>query len=122
MMLFNNLSSLKQAVSQARADAESEARASFPWVRSRGTFLSTLNERREQCRPCPEAECNSWNGTWREIQAMIRDVEANHPHVHVVYISGGYDGAEGYHALWLDDNYEPWASSWNVTIWERRAT
>lgn len=114
-----NIRNLKEAIKEARASADEEARGQHPWVRSRGTFLATLDFARNQCRPFVEAEAVFWRGTWKEITDAVRLVIDQHPNVAEVYIAGGYDGAESYNALWVDDNYEPWVSSWNVTVWTR---
>ena len=86
-------------------------------IRSRGTWLCTRNAQ-GQCPPAVEADCPDWNGTKKEIDALIAEVAAKYPSVTEVYIAGGYDGARSYEALRGDD-YQPWASSWSVTVWRR---
>lgn len=114
-----NIKNLKAAIKDARASAEDEAKSGHPWTRSRGTFIATIDFSRNQCRPYVEAEASTWRGTWKEITEAVRLVIDQYPNVAEVYIAGGYDGADSYNALWVDDSYEPWVSSWNVTIWTR---
>lgn len=116
---FDGIKPLKAAVTAARERAEEEARRGAPCVFARAMNLATAKHDGEQCRPRVEADCPGWDRTWREVVATVADVEANHPHVAQVYISGGYDGANSPHARWVDGDYEPWESSWDVTVWER---
>ena len=119
---FSNIKDLKAAMSAARQEAEKEAKQSSPLVFARAVNLSTAKKGGEQCRPRVEADCPGWKKTWKEIAEVVADVEANYPDVVQVYISGGYDGAESIQARWVDHNYEPWQSSWNITVWEREET
>lgn len=118
MWRFENLRDLKDAVEDAREGAVREAEDCAPCAFSRGTFLATADLRGDQCSPSPEADCPGWRGTWKEIVELVNDVQANHPHVGEVYISGGYDGAESPRD-YRDDIYEPWVSSWLVSVWKR---
>lgn len=110
---------LKTAVRAARGAAYDEAKASFPWIRSRGTYLATAGLNGDQCGPYPEAECPTWSGRYGEVLNVVAEVLASHPEVGKVYISGGFDGADTFRDLHEYDNYEPWASAWDVTVWTR---
>jgi hypothetical protein len=116
---FTSISKLNDSITAARKEAEDEARKFYPSVRDRGYFLATA-DCRGPCRPREEADddVSRWRRTWAEVVKLVADVEAKHPHVMKVYISGGYDGA-GHHYRWTNGEYEPWVESWNVTIWER---
>lgn len=110
---------LMAAVRDARSEARAEAKACNPWIRSRGTYLCTASNGGDQCAPHPEAECPTWSGRVSDVLALVAEVEAKHPHVGKVYISGGFDGADTFADLWEHDNYEPWVSAWDVTLWTR---
>ncbi len=114
-----SMSDLKDAIASARADALREAKDSAPHIRSRGTWLCTA-DKHGQCRPCPEAEAQTWSGTKREIEQLIARVIAEHPHVTEVYIAGGYDGYDTFKDMMDCGEYYPWVSSWSVTVWERQ--
>lgn len=118
MWRFENLNDLKDAVEDARKDAVREAQDCAACAFSRGTFLATADLCGDQCSPFPEADCPTWRGTWKEIAELVNDIQANHPHVGEVYISGGYDGAESPRD-YRDGVYEPWVSSWLVSVWKR---
>lgn len=112
-----NARELTEAVKAARGEARAEAKASYQWIRSRGTYLCTAGP--DQCSPRPEAECPDWDGTYREVLKVVTDVINRHPHVTRIYISGGFDGANTHAELYHDHDYEPWASAWDVTVWTR---
>ena len=111
---------VKQARDYARHTATKDGRAAgMPFVRSRGTFLATLDGH-GQSRPYPEAEAIEWDGTQRDIDKSIALVEADYPDVTEVYIAGGFDTASTLQGF-NDGDYEPWMSSWQVTVWTRDA-
>lgn len=116
---FTNIQDLKAAITKARQEAEEEAKMCATCIFPRGMNLSTAGQGGSQCPPREEANCPGWKRTWKEVAEVVADVEANYPHVRQVYISGGYDGADSIRSRWVDDNYDPWVSSWGVTIWER---
>jgi hypothetical protein len=105
-------------VKAARGAARAEAKDSFPWIRSRGTWLCTAGPS-GQCGPRPEAEACWWNGRVAEIREVVATVVAKHPDVDKVYLAGGFDGADTFEDLYRHDNYEPWVSAWDVTVWTR---
>lgn len=112
-------------VQDARHTAEVQARAEArevgsAFVRSRGTFLCTANDRGDQCAPAPEAEAQEWDGTKAEIEHLVDDVQVRHPEVVEIYVAGGFDSAERL-TDFNNGDYEPWVSSWHVTVWRRRA-
>jgi len=122
-----HLSYVRDAVARARREAEEEARrdgrrVGNPFVRSRGTFLATADKGGDQCWPYPEADCPFWNNTRNDIAKVVHVCEQNERYAHVeeVYISGGFDTAERL-TDFKDGCYEPWASSWKVTVWTRTA-
>ncbi len=115
---FTSIKDLKAAITAAREQAEDQARKFYPSVRDRGYRLATASCR-GPCRPREEADDVSiWRRTWAEVAKLVADVEAKHPHVMEVYISGGYDGAD-HNDRWTNGEYEPSVESWIVTIWER---
>jgi hypothetical protein len=105
-------------VKEARGEARTEAKASNPWIRSRGTWLCTAGPT-GQCGPRPEAEALYWNGRVAEIRELVTTVLATHPEVDKIYVAGGFDGADTFDDLYTHDNYEPWVSAWDVTVWTR---
>jgi hypothetical protein len=114
------LRDIQDLVNQARQQAKKEAEfgrrgCSF----SRGTFLSTASKG-FQCYPRPSAECPTWNGTLKEIKELIAEVTTKYPEVDEITIGGGYDWAESVLAFRGDDDYEPWASAWEVTVWSKK--
>ena len=54
------------AVKAARGAASREAKGSYPWIRSRGTYLCTAGPE-GQVSPRPEADCPDWDGTYRAV-------------------------------------------------------
>ncbi len=117
---FTSISKLNDAITAARKEAEDLARKFYPSVRDRGYFLATSDHQGRQCRPREAADddVSRWRRTWAEVTKLVADVEAKHPHVMTVYMSGGYDGA-GHHYYWMHGEYEPSVESWEVTIWKR---
>jgi len=114
------LTELKHEIEAQRSMAKREADQNWRCVRSRGTFLAT-KDRQGQCSPCPEAEAIQWRGTAKEIVSLIRHVRENYPGMGIeVYIAGGYDGAENMVEM-FDGVYEPWVSSWEVSVWKEGA-
>ncbi len=118
-----NFMALKARVAKARHEAYREARleskrSNMPWVWSRGTWFSTVDERGDQAQPYPGAEAAQWNGTKRELEAVIAKVERDYPDVMVLYVEGGYDGGETINDK-KDGIYEPWISNWSVDVWRR---
>jgi hypothetical protein len=120
--LFATFTDLVSAVKDGRAKEGHRAGrfargARLPWVRSRGTWLCTSNKN-GPCRPRERGDCPDWDGTKREIVALIAKVEAYYPEVEHITIEGGYDAAER-----LDDfdngGYEPWVGEWEVLLWSR---
>lgn len=110
-----NLTEVNKAVVEARREAyEVAKRNGNRCVFSRGTFLATSNG--GQCQPCAEADCPTWEGTLKEIDALIDLVIEKYPNVREVYIGGGFDGADSPQA-YRDGDYEPWASAWDTTVW-----
>ena len=63
-------------------------------MRSRGTFLNTSTATEGQASPCVGAECFDWNGTQRELAAVVADVLANYPDVRSLCVFGGHDAAD----------------------------
>ena len=110
---MTNLQRIKSDVYSERQYARREALGQgWKRVKSRGTFLCTA-DRDGQCWPMREAEEIRWDGTLKQIQAVIEKVEVDHPSVLTVYIAGGFNGYDyGY-------DYEPSVSSWDVTVWTR---
>lgn len=115
------LRDLKDAIAVERERAIKEARADFPCIKSRGTFIATCKANGDQCSPCPEAEAYEWSGTIKELNALVARVQADHPEVGEVYVAGGYDGAENLRDLLECGDYAPWVSAWHVTFWKREA-
>lgn len=116
---YTSIKDLRAAITTAREEAETQAKRHWHCVFARAMNLATAGHGGSPCRPREEADCPGFSRTWKEVAAVVADVEANHPHVREVYVSGGYDGAESPHARWVDGDYEPWESSWQVVIWER---
>jgi hypothetical protein len=119
---FPKFTDLQAAVAKERDYAHKTARddgraAGMPFIRSRGTFLATLDAR-GQALPYPEADAIEWRGTRTEIEDAIALVTAKYPDVTEVYIAGGFDTAARLQDF-TDGDYEPWMSSWNVTVWTR---
>ena len=105
-------------MAEARAEAVREAKsAGKAMVFSRGTWLAT-SDRAGQCSPRVEAECPVWHRTSKEIYELIRLVESRYPDVIEIYLAGGYDAADSRQAHEAGD-YDPWASSWTVTVWTK---
>lgn len=119
MFLVENFSDLKSQIRLAREPAYAEAAAQYKWFRSRGMFLCTATESREQCNPAPEASAPFWNGTWKSVKSLVELVEKQDTNVGEIYIAGGYDGADSHQNLWIYQNYEPSISSWSVLVWKR---
>jgi hypothetical protein len=118
---FGNIKDLKAAVTAACGQARDEARQSAVCVFARAMNLATAERGGSPCPPREEAACPGWKKTWKEIVEVVSEVEANYPNVLEVYISGGFDAADSPRARWEDGNYEPWASSWSVVVWERES-
>lgn len=112
-----NLTDIKAQIAAERNRAVKEARRCSKFWKSRGTFLATTG-RGGQCNPFPEADCPYWDGTLKSIYETIALVEAEYPEVEEIYISGGYDGADSLYDYRMMC-YEPWVSSWDVSIWTR---
>jgi hypothetical protein len=110
---------IRAEVAKARSEAHREARSSHAWVRGRGTYLCTADSG-AQCDPAPEASCPDWSGKVREVRELVERVLRDYPQVEKVYISGGFDGADTFDDLYKFDNYEPWTSTWEVTLWTRK--
>lgn len=115
---------LRGAINHARDYAVEEARRDYRFVRSRGTYLAT-SDGQGQCRPHEAADCHDWRGSQREINEAIAECLKDYPEVQSIYIAGGYDGG-GYNEedtfkdfLKGDTDYQPWASSFEVTAWTR---
>ena len=119
---FSSLKQLNEAIAKQRDDALREARNQFKCVFSRGTMLSTCKSNGEQCEPAVEADPHLWKRTWKEIAELVALVLDKYPLAAEVYISGGYDGSDSVRGRWTDGNYEPWISSWEVTVWSREAS
>ena len=117
-ILYKSASDLREKTEVAREVARSEAKENFAFVQSRGTWLCTESSG-DQCQPAPEADCPTWDRTLKSIDRLIVRVLQNYPEVTHVVISGGYDGAASPHAFFKEDDYEPWASSWRVVVWQR---
>lgn len=117
---MKSFAEIKNEVYDARKEAVKEAHRAYKFAVSRGTFLATLNQF-GQCDPRPEAECPAWRGTLKEIKNLITLVEAKYPDVTKIYIAGGYDGSNSLYDYNLGE-YEPWVSSWEVTVWKRPLT
>jgi hypothetical protein len=118
--LFDNIRELNKAVSDARSEAEKEARQQSAWICSRGTFLATAALDGNQCSPNVEAECPTWKRTWKEIKDLVATVESDYPNVGEIYISGGYDGSDSMSNYYKYGDYEPWVSSWCIVLWTRK--
>ena len=121
MLQFQNMRDLNEALKKARADARQDAQGP-KCIFARGTNLSTADKQGEQCSPRIEAECPGWNNTWKEIKDLITEVETKYPNVQEIYLSGGYDGADSPIDYHRHGNYDPWVSSWKVTVWKRTDT
>lgn len=111
------LKEIEHGVSAHRSASFEEARNLAPFVHSRGTHLCTADMNGGQCSPLPEAEAAPWHGSMREITEVIEQVKDN-PNVGEVYIAGGFDGADSV-ADYKAGEYEPWVSSWKLTVWSR---
>lgn len=112
------LKELKEAIARARYDAVRTAKKGAPYIKSRGTWLCTV-DKDGQCRPSPEAECQAWDGTLREIHKLVAIVQAAYPNVEVVYVAGGYDGYEEFRDIVECADYTPWVSQWEVDVWKK---
>lgn len=119
---FSSLKQLNEAIANERAKALKDAEGQFKCIYSRGTMLSTCKADGEQCEPAIEADPYLWKRTWKSIAELVALVLAKYPHVAQVYISGGYDGADSVRDRWEYGNYEPWVSSWQVTVWSREVS
>lgn len=119
MNQFTSLFDIKFAIADARDNAVRQVRKDCGRgvIASRGTFLATADDG-GQCEPRPEADCPTWGGTQREIDALIAEVVKSHPNVTRIYIGGGYDWASSPRA-YRDGDYAPWAASWGVNVWKR---
>lgn len=111
-------SEFKNAVAIARAAAVKEAYDSASFIKSRGTFIATLDAQ-GQCSPAPEAEAHEWDGTKRELDKLVERVQREYPNVTEVYVAGGYDGFETFADQLAGEPYDPWVSSWCVTYWTK---
>jgi len=115
-----NLKQIKDEVAEAREAAIKEAQevcGRRGYLKSRGTFIATAGNGC-QCGPYPAAEALAWTGTLKEIEKLAARVMANHPDVEEITITGGYDWAESLRA-YLDSEYDPWVSAWEVVVWKR---
>jgi len=117
-------------VTTARADARREARQHglglyverggrripqpCAFVRSRGTYVYALGEYGVRVAPYAD-EPAAYDGTKRELVALVSDIVAHHPACHEVIVAGGFDLSET-----IDfDDYEPEVTTWEVRVWTR---
>lgn len=114
---FKSLNELWEEVKKAREEARREALDfRMPFIWSRGLILSTRDKKGDQCSPWPEAEGCTWKNM-REIKGLVKRIEEGQfKDVEEIYISGGFDTADSMQD-YRDGNYEPWISSWSVTVW-----
>lgn len=114
-----NFKAIKEAVFASRHEAHKEAKrhgrnVRCGFARSRGTFIATT-DKGGQCAPYYSAEGHTWDGSKREITELVAKVTASFPEVTEVWIEGGFDISDR-----IDfDDYEPYASRWEVCIWKR---
>jgi len=111
------LAGLKSLVTEKRQDARDLAHEAYAFVQSRGTYLVTECNG-EQCKPSPEAECPTWDGTRKSIDHLIARCNKHYPEVTAIMITGGFDGADSPREYW-DGSYEPWVSSWYELVWRK---
>lgn len=126
--ITKSLTTIRQEIAAARATAEQEAREEARAVfgrrgviRSRGVWLSSIDRRGMQCAPFEGALASGWDGTLRSLQAAVAKIEREHPECVALDIEGGHDAAENLTELLAAENYLPWASGWQVRVWERPA-
>jgi hypothetical protein len=124
-----HFATIKEAIIKARTAAEREARKlgrnnyyedsgrriaqPFKFVRSRGTRILTINQQLGRVAPCEEPW--EYDGTKRELVAVVNDVLANYPQCDEITLEGGFDFSETFGF----EDYEPLVTDWAVTIWTR---
>lgn len=122
MRKFEKFGEFRDAVSAARETARREGAKDAGYAKSRGTMLGTSPKGGGQCRPYPGGEAIPWDGSKKELEAVIEKVLAGYPDVETVYVFGGFDGFETFAAaIANDDDYDPWISEWEVVYWTRDA-
>jgi hypothetical protein len=126
-----HFAAIKDAITEARTAAEREARKlgrrnyyerdgrhiahPLKFVRSRGARILTTNQQLGRVDPLDEPL--EWDGTKRELVAVVDDVLANYPQCDEVALEGGFDLSETFGF----EDYAPRVTEWAVTIWKRAA-
>lgn len=106
---------LKQAVRDARSDAERDAQKHYRTgvLRSRGAWV-IVTTKGEGLVTDGTLE---FTGTQKQLDELLR-YYAGRPDVEGIYIEGGFNWAESVRAF-ADCDYEPWVTEWTVTVWTR---
>lgn len=108
------LQKAKDAVSEARGECKRALKRAHPelrWHRSRGQLLWICDAQGDRLNGCG---WEGWNGTWKEVQALI----ARYPAGTMVWVEVGIDAAESLEALDRGD-YETELD--DVEIWKAPA-
>ena len=98
---------LKEKMAEARQEAQREAQAVCPCVRSRGAWLMATKDD-ETITENDSYEIKSLNKLLKDIQELKEQGADN------FYIDGGFDGADNVRDL--NDCYDPWVSDWSIEL------
>lgn len=103
-----------QAVADAIETARDEASETPGFIESRGSWIVMTSAKGEPIVPCDHLE---FSGTELQLASLLHQAQTN-PEATGLYIEGGFNWAVNKRAM-KDHDYEPWASEWSVTVWER---
>jgi hypothetical protein len=108
---MSTIQTIKDAVTEARAESERAARRNYRFVWSRGTFITASDANHSTLL----SEGDAYE--FRSLADLKRVIE-KFPTATELCIQGGHDGGETIRDR-ADGCYDPAVETWGVTVWQK---